>query len=68
MKFITVTDHYGFCFERCGGENLYVIYRIENGKPDRVITARKKRKDAVSECKYLERLNEPKFKRRKEEK
>ena len=56
-EFVHVTKHYGFCFERCGGQNVYVIYSIKFGKPTNVVTAMKERKYAIKECSYLEKLN-----------
>lgn len=61
MKFVPVTEHYGYCYERVGGDNLYVVYNIQNGKPDRVISGFQTRSLARRECRYLEKLNAPKF-------
>lgn len=57
MKFIKVTEHYGYCYERIANDNLYVIYNIKDGKPNNVVAGMKERKAAIKECKYLEKLN-----------
>lgn len=57
MKFISVTEHYGYCHERIGNGHLYVIYNIKNGKPNDVVAGMDKKETAIKECKYFEKLN-----------
>lgn len=65
-KFVKVTEHYGYYrvdYSYYSGFHLYFICRIVDGKRDNiVITHRSKWQDARKECKYLEKLNEKKFK------
>lgn len=62
MKFHRVTEHYGYCFERIANKNLFVIYKVKNEKPTYVISAFETKKLAIKECKYLESLNEKRYK------
>lgn len=65
-KFIKVTDHYGYRFEEevRGCKNVFVVYRVDDNCR-RPISGYILRGEAVKCCKYLEKLNEPKFKKEK---
>ena len=66
-KFIKVTDHYGYRLEQNvhGYAVLWVVYRVGDTKHKRPISGYILQGEAVKCCKYLEKLNEPKFKKEK---
>ena len=67
-KIVKVTEHYGYRIELnvFGYDRLYVLYRVSDTRHANPITARIKRSEAIKECKYLEKLNAPKFSKEKE--
>lgn len=66
-KFIKVTDHFGYRLDQDvhGYKLLYVVYRVSDTKHTRPISGYILRGEAIKCCKYLEKLNESKFKKEK---
>lgn len=66
-KFIKVTDHFGYRLEQDvhGYKLLYVVYRASDTCHARPISGYIMRGEAIKSCKYLEKLNGPKFKKEK---
>ena len=59
--FIQITDHYGIRHENIYGDSIFVVYRVGSINREKRISGFKNRSAAVHECRYLERLNSPKW-------
>lgn len=60
-EFYPITEHYGIRQEEHFGQCIWVLYRIGDVKTRLAITGRVTKADAVAECRYLEKLNAPKW-------
>lgn len=61
-EFVEITTHYGIRPEDVFGHTAFVVYRIGDEKnPENHIAGFRNKNAAINECKYLERLNAPKW-------
>ena len=67
--FVEVTEHYGIRPEDVYGHTAFVLYRIgDETDPQKRIAGFRNQKAAINECKYLERLNAPRWVKEKDAK